>query len=635
MPALPIDRYNAWDAFKKGRIAATNVGISTDALNSTPILRNLAVKKGYNAIRLWLNYGEFFTLLPEDWRVIANNGWTGTVAQNTPTTLSKKVYDDDTSVPKVSQLKTIYQVYNQVKNILDRCTDVGMGVILTGDFFSEAGGRLWTNQAAGNDGASNMPHLATTASGLQNDLANFWRQTLITFGDHDALIGIDLLNEPCPAWNLSWYDTRHRIRANGNTHWDTWPLLAQTLVQKMRQVDPSAAGTKPRIAYIVEGAGDAGLNPFLNAASTTDTSYLVRDYTNANAVNPNMANDRIVYSSHFYDPMGFSSQGVYEWTYLQLGSLYPLPTGKSRRRINDNGIEKTIVLDFRNSDDLEALMQAEKKLANLGMPIFIGEFSAAQPNLDQVFPGNSAALSQRVSDVQYAHLDEGNQPKWIVARQITQIAYDSNSHVFTFGLDNIQDNFEPSVNFDPNAITSPDTSRPYYDAFTVNADGLPCSSGPSHEVIEAAGWPPYWFINQNLKATVHFVNTSGTRANTPVFSHVPIKLVGGDKFFKIDASAIPTVVAANVIRTLGTQDPTTQRYPVVALLTLESAATAADIVESQATYTKHVLQMFKRRKFSWAWFADDSNQATGVVCWRPGKEVNALLAKAARGETLT
>lgn len=613
-----------------GRIAAANVDIAVDAPGTTKILHNLAVKVGYNAIRLWLNWGPTsthdYTLSPQDWRIIGWEGWEST----TYTKRSVLAYENDQNNPKVVQRVTIATVGQQVMNILNTCQQLGMGVILTGDFFSSAGGRLWTDQPADTDDSPTDSFglrlkEATTAAGLGGDLGLFWQKTLAHFGGHEALIGIDLLNEPYPAGRLSWANTRSRVRVdNGQTHWDTWPLLAQYLVATARAADPSVAAnaTLPRIPYIIEGAGDAGLNPFINHSNPADTSFLVRDYTAGNTPNPSISTDRIIYSSHCYEPMSFSTQGVHDWSYFALGTLYP-SSGKVRTWVNGNGANAAVAWNFQTRAGWNAVFGPELALKALGMPVFIGEFAAVQPRLEMVYPPSTVRASRHQSVSTVNALDSGVDVSQAIAhRQITQIGYDATAQEFTFHFDNVGDNFQPTGAFDTTLTLGPSPS------LTLDAEGYPLDANGR---MEASEWRIDWFINRSLKATVNLVGSNGKPVFPSVFTDVQIELVGGQKYFTVKASAIPSVVPANVIRNRGAADAQ-GKYPAVALLTLAPLWDQVFVETSRTAYTRDVLRLCQDHGFSWAYFSEDIDQDWTFVGWRATPYIRDLLSRAARGE---
>lgn len=614
MPAIPLNRSNAWEFWKTGRVAATNVdNIGVDAPGTTPILANLAVKHGFNAIRYWLNWGiatnREYTLLPEDWQRIAWEGWTSTA-------VTKRTQGTADPV-------TIAMVAAQVQKVLKKCEALGLGVILTGDFLSGAGGRLWADKDSSEDGWG-----STTAAGLQGDLGLFWQKTVSYFGASPALIGIDLLNEPQPTAGLTLSESRSATRT------DTWPRLAQYLIAVIRQVDSSAASnstTAPRIPLIAQGAleGGLGLNQFLNPANVNDNSFLLRDYTygSGNAANPARADDRIVYSSHAYMPGDIAGQGVFDATGLAMGTQYPITT-LARAWLNTNGTPLTAVeLNFTTDAGWDALFSAERTLVNkLGQPVFLGEFGSVQPKLEYIHPASTtrASKQQRVTEV--TALSNGMDGKAIADyRQVTSVTFNTGLNSYTLGLDNIADaTFQP-VNFlDANQVTT-DKTFPT-DNFTINARGCPVDANGVE--VPVSGWRPNWFANPNLSATLYWTDANGKVVMTPVFLNKAVKVVGGVKSITVSGRLTGTLPG----KVRGTADAQ-GKYPVVGVLSFDTFRSDLQIDQSRADMAKAMLRMCQRNKLSWAYFCEDVD-AAGFVGWRPSPAIHALLTKAARGDAL-
>lgn len=610
MPAIPLNRDNAWNNWKQGRIAATNVQLWADAPGSAPILTTLAVKKGYNAIRLWLNWGivagaSNYTLRSGDWQHIGWWGWSSTA----PTLATSA---DPTPL-------TIANIKARVIDILDKCQALGMGVILTGDFFKDIDDtkRLWVD----NGTTCTDPYISssyfslsgTTAAGLQGDLGLFWQKTVAAFGYHQALIGIDFLNEPEPPANLPW--------AN-----HPWRNLAQYLVGTSRTTDTSVASgvaANKRIAYIVEAAGVAGFNPFVNPSNASDTSLMIRDYDYTGNPNASASTDRIIYSPHMYDPDQFTGQGVYGWDYVALGSGYPYGTVREFGK-DSSGNDQVRARLFKTSTDMDSTdsqFAPVKTLKNLGAPIFVGEFSAVQPLLDQVYP--PTASRTEVVTTQAKAVSGSTPPAVIAVRQITSITQDNTNSRFVFNLENLDGGFEPGAPLS----TSLPSPWSYDETTKVMLNGT--------TPVAANVWPVSFFTNSNLKATIHLVNPSTGKLFLLIAS-TPITLVGGQLWFSVPFSALPTsswpssTVPLPVTRT-GSAAP----YAVKAVVTLETSRSASSVNTARALWVTHALQMFKRNGFSWAWYHDDAPDGAGnFIGWRTDKPISALIAKAARGEAV-
>lgn len=611
MPALPLNRTNAWESWRAGRVSAINVdNIGVDSAGTTPILSALAVKHGFNAIRFWLNWGwtgsAEYTLLSEDWRRIGWEGW------------DSQAYTERTK--NTSKPIRISEVAVQVKAVLKKCEALGLGVILTGDFFGAPDeNRLWV------DGAG------TTAAGLQGDLGLFWQKTIAYFGSYPSLIGLDLLNEPKPTKGLTLAEAR------STTRYDSWPRLAQYLVKVIRQVDTSsiAGSSLPRIPIIIQGSLEdgKGLNLFLNPANPTDNSFLIRDYTygSGNAAYTSRTDDRIVYSSHAYAPGDIASQGVFDFTCLALGSSYPLASASStpvlqRDWTNPDGTGVAVVRNFGTDQGWDAVFSAERTMVNsLKVPVFLGEFGSVQPVLDWVHPAQTgrASRDQRVTTLK--PLTSATVAATLEAeRQVTSVTYDATAQTYTFGLDNIKDStFQPVHWLDASAV------KAWY-GHDVDGEGYPVKVDKVTRVPPGE-WPPQWFTSSaGLVATFYWVDAAtGKLLMTPVFQSVSVKVVGGVKSITIPASAIGAASLPN--KPLGTA--VNGVYPVVGVFQFGSSLTSGEIDASRALMARDMLRMCQRNKMSWAYFAAD-NDSVGFIGWRPSPLVMGYVARAANGDKL-
>ncbi|HET8871575.1 MAG TPA: cellulase family glycosylhydrolase, partial [Aquabacterium sp.] len=273
MPALPIsNKDSAWGLWRAGLISAANVGLSLNSAAVTPTLHNLAIRKGYNALRLQIGAAAGpFTLSPDDIIAISAKGWDDTTqTQGSAGTGSPKTYRD---------------VALQIDTILRLAQQAGMGVILAvTQFHQDRGGALW-QQAS-----------------LQDALVNFWSATVKRWPalTSPQVIGYDLLSKPYPDPTLSFAE----LNASGLNN---WRALANRCTASIRAQDLDT----PILVEGVYGGAARGLDVFRNLNDATDRSLLIQDLS-----------ARVVYSFHLYAPRPFTQQGVYPDTYEAVGTLY-------------------------------------------------------------------------------------------------------------------------------------------------------------------------------------------------------------------------------------------------------------------------------------------------------------------------
>ena len=167
-----------WDNWKRGRVKAVNVLLSTSSLELGLLKNNW----GVNAVRA---------------QIILN--------------------DDMLRGISMSGLPPQHVVHQQIKTLLDAAQTRGLGVIL--DLHRPEGGaegqegQLWTQPV------------------LQDRLVKLWKNLAPVFKDHPALIGYDLLNEPTPPDDF--YKDFRQIRGT----MQDWNVLAKRLVTAVREVD--------------------------------------------------------------------------------------------------------------------------------------------------------------------------------------------------------------------------------------------------------------------------------------------------------------------------------------------------------------------------------------------------------------
>ncbi len=337
MAAIKVSKSNAWTLWNNGRIAAANVYLHTQAPEYPPVIGSLAHARGYNALRLWFAWAYKYTLSEEDFIAIAADpaGW------------------NSTALTRHGQA-TIAEVAAQVDRVLQACSQNGMGVIFTLDFFQGRGGRLWSEP------------------GLHDSLVNFWKATAQRWQSNHAVIGYDILNEPSPSEGLSFA----AIRA-GTT--ENWPALAARVVAAIRQVDTAT----PIVVQGMYYGGPNGLGLF--HAPDNSNSWLV-------------PGTRIVYSFHMYHPGEITHQGVANWSYETLGMPYPAGAQWYWENFNGQLLGESSNGLFRDCNTAADLMAACKVAldfkARFNVPVFVGEFSMVDINFD-----TSSLPDSRISEV--------------------------------------------------------------------------------------------------------------------------------------------------------------------------------------------------------------------------------------------
>lgn len=603
MPAIPVSRDKAWTYWSKGLIAATNLDMTADSSADTKVLASLAMKRGHNAIRLWFGYAERYSIQEADITAFAqlSDGWNST--QKTPSAGA------DATI-------TFASVATQISNILDTCQKLGMGVVLVTNYSQGIGGKLWKPE-----------------SGYAQNLRNFWVRTYEKWGQHPALIGFDLLNEP----DMS-VDSMSFSEAQAST--SEWPQLAQALISDIRDLEVSKGVATP-LPLIVEGVYGGG--PRSLGVFETSSGLFLNDPKN-----------RLVFSFHHYDPGCFTHQGVLDWDYENLGTTYPLP-GVWQRSYWYDGKPTYELREYRTVAQLEDGMQRVIDFAKKHtVPVFLGEFSAVEPTLKNI----AASLSSqfRVSEVQneapwqapflekYTTISQQSdfdaltaeerskaleifgqtKRRWITRLEVGADGYMTATmgHVIING-DELGTGFRISVS--PKTLDQLKSEKPEVFANPASIDGY-------------NGWAKVGakmnddFYTQPLAS---ILGPSNARAAVLLVS-VPqqVKLVrhASTIRFKAPAGAVSgTVIQGAECLVPGNSEPITMP---VALLRLDDPRTAAQSDQARFTYARDLINLCQAKGFSWAWHSDDTNIG-GFVGWRPSTSIGELLLSAASGRKLT
>lgn len=562
MPTTKVNKTNCWDRWNQGLISATNVvGLNLESAGQPQILANLVANRGINAIRLWFAWGYDYTLSPSDFITIANEGW------------------DTTTLNALGKLP-LATIAKQLDHILDVCDSLGLGVILTLDFFKTEGDRLWVDKAAGSD----YPQ-ATTALDMQDKLVKFWTATAKRWKSRQALIGYDILNEPAPSQTMSFAELNAHPTMN-------WPGLASKIAAGIRTQDT----VTPLVVQGIYWGSANGLGIFFDgmAGTSTPNKWLVQD-------------SKVVYSFHFYDPGEVTSQGVANWSYEGLGLTYPAGTRWAWYYYNGAKTEGELQ-PISNPTDLNALCQIAMAFKLIyKVPLFLGEFSHVDPNFDINTSLNPA--DTRISEV---YEDDYH-------RLVTSITSDGstvtvnvdNINWSLFGwLNQIQDRGAGGFNF---AVTRNATYDQLWQQQNQGKDLNP-------------------YFTNNVLLTVQAIPGSPEAAAVNALNIVN-QLV---TITRIDSKYVFSAAkpVANVVRrALATKANGEKYFPAVATLSIKPAVSTAVMNASRVAFATDVIAMCQKTRVSWAWHADDLNIG-GFVGWRPGPAVNPVLRQAAMGRRL-
>lgn len=588
MPVSKINRDNCWDAWNAGRIAATNIGLDAIDPAAHPILTNLAINKGYNAIRLWLTWAGEYSLYEADYIAIAQdaNGWNSTKLN-------------------VMGTKSYAQIAARITDILNACEALGMGVVPVISFWASSGERMWVDQ--GPDGKYAQ---ATTAVDMQNKLVDFWGKTAQRFGTHKALIAYDLLNEPVPNSTLSFATLNQDSPANTNN----WRALANRVAAKIRTFDSS---TPLMVQGIYVGSAD-GLSIFdaRRAFPSAPRSWLVND-------------SRVVYEFHHYGPGAVCGQGVSNDSYESIGLTYP--AGAQWDWPWFDGVQQGlttggIIYSVGSVADLTAMCQRALDFKNaFNVPLFLGEFSYVDINLDL-----AAASGQNPARVSESKEYESH-------RQVTSISSDGSTVRVTMS------------NIDPGVFGWKTDSGRWIQNRGV--DGFTLSTSAAGTFVElsakkAAGGDFISYFKNTVLVSVKGVAGSANQAAVDALAIAGQRctIVHGGFEYTFPATGalaqrgafsigpLPLVTTTNVIGQDALGNPIYFKYlPAIGVLTLTPTPEAAAAQPaSRLTWATDMLTMCQKNGLSWAWHAEDTNNG-GFVGWRPSPAISALLRNAAMG----
>jgi hypothetical protein len=586
MPISKINRDNCWDAWSAGRIAAANVTLDVGNAAIHPILANLAINKGYNAIRLWLTWAGSYTLSEADYIAISQDakGW-------------------DSSQLNKAGAKTYAEIAARITDILNACEALGMGVVPVIDFWAYTGGRMWENKPAD----TNYP-TATTAADIQSKLVDFWGKTAAKFGTHKALIGYDVLNEPTPLQTLSFVALNDDSPANTNN----WRALANRVATKIRTVDAST----PLVVQGIYTGAARGLALFnaSKALPSAPRSWLVTD-------------SRVVYSFHYYGPGAISSQGVYNTGYESIGLTYPAGAEWGWFWLDgvlQGGTTGGAMWSIGSVADLTSVCQGAvdfKKAFNA--PVFMGEFSAVDIDLSHF---TVTADPPRVTE------SSGND----LNRQVTSITSDGTTVKVLVS------------NIDPGLFGWRTDSGYWQEQHGV--DGFALNTSAANTFVEisakkAAGENFLPYIKNTVMLNVKGIsgNAQQAQVDSLAISAQRVTILHGEFQYVFPATPAIAQLGAFSIGPLpmagtevGKDDQgrpiLKDKYlPSIGVLTLSPTPQAlAAQPASRLALATDLLTMCQKNGFSWAWHAEDNDNG-GFVGWRPSPEISKLLRAAAMG----
>lgn len=668
MPAIPIDRSTAWNAWMKAKVSGTNVYLDAVKLDETAnywhrtqnawvqrglghrSLNNLADRQSYNAIRLWLSGGPSPDLA--NMALVANNGW----SPATDVTLHSILENDNT-------LSTIYQWRDRIKSILQTCDALRMGVILV----SGTPANVVTYETSYN---------ATTAAN-QQIIINFWKQTIKEFGTSAALIGIDPLNEPPtgPASGQFANISSSRSAMYG------WAQLAQLIVNGVRAQEQAQVLDRPTPIVICSAGGDPVHTKVFNAAAPGGGSptYLKDPGLTYNGwsslVSSAGATGWIVYQFHYYGSGSITCQGLSSDTVASLGWTYP---AGNLRRIDRNWDSSgnwtdnsgsaiaedwgTKIEPMNGPNDIVAQWAAPIALRTTAQaggktqPIFVGEFSFIQPVLENVYPPNPERLQlaweQNAADLLRSSVTVGTEakkyyPNWSDLASHPRSRWITEFDIFTRnGVKYVRAYFDNLSRWSFGRVdgyNGPNIARPAIptDGMTpTNRAELATTKGLAADYVMGFNVPvtrtatsglnanPIYWDASNFKNTVLMTVTAGVAGtNKFVATRVPVT-IQADQYWVEYVAPDQTVTTGVYRQALGADN----HYPAIAIASFFSATSNTDMEMARAYYVWDVLNAVQSQGFSWAYFS--SNALDGFIGWAPGPGMNDMLRQACLGRKL-
>lgn len=697
MPAVPLSRQNVWSAWMSSRVCGGSANLNAVAPDeSTSVfdltrsmavpmavrhrqLAHMALSSHLNAVRIFIGgwSGGIF-VSRRDWGVIARDGW----SSSSPL---QKV-----TQPQVASVAALRQ---RITAILDQCAALGMGVILTGNMQEPDG-------APGSSGVSWREPGADAAAAEQavvsarNDLAGFWAQTVMQWGGHPALAGIDILNEP----DGPEQPFDHLAGLRGSTF--GWPTLVQQVVGSIRQAEvaywKAAPASRPRfpapIPIVIGSTGGLAttLSMFMaksprgNSLFIDDPAvWLLGDAAVRTATGWNLAgqgaNGWLVYSFHYYEPTGLTHQGVLGHTWANLGRGYPAGVSRTIRREHDpqtgaysdkGWAQSAAALSeewgntarrFDNVDDIRrewrtplALKAMAEQATGRKQPLFVGEFSFVQPVLEAIAPADPARATTTYPDQRsipvFSNMAWGEHgkynPRWDqisqhpATRHITRLeVFDRDGRKWVRAFFDNLDRWKfgrihlPMLGREVLPPAPPgETLKPAERAINEGLfrSGFPVQFADSAKVPKD-GSPPVLWPASLFRNTVRMAVTPGIAGTTAA-------AVARHEAVTVELVAdqywveYPAPSPSMVSVPRRPLDPATTQYPPVALATFFPVATGAAMDASRERYVLDVLCAAQETGLSWCYFGFDS--APGFIGWRPSRGIHQSLRLAASGRPL-
>jgi endoglucanase len=203
----------------------------------------------------------------------------------------------------------------ETENVVRWCMSRGIAVVIDYHYPPHEEPVLWTDPAE------------------HDRMVERWKEIARRFRHYRNVIGYDLLNEPThPSWP--------EVRPWPETGVDSWPMLAQRLIDAIRPIDPET----PIVIETGPWAKPVGFKHF-----------------------PVLRDDRLVMSFHMYDPQEITYQGI---RIKSTGEERPMPRYYPGTLSNGEMVDKEWL-----RKEVQPVLEYSRQH---GFPIFVGEFSCVR-----------------------------------------------------------------------------------------------------------------------------------------------------------------------------------------------------------------------------------------------------------------